>query len=355
MNHPFGLPRPLSVCLFSLGLLLAGCGGSANGPIRPQPDWVASGQSQSFPTDRFLTGVGVGPSLDAARENARAEVARQFRVRIRSDLWRETQVTEQRSENGRTETVDNRSLIASLSTTEMEISGLTLAENWQDSQGQYHALAVLERAPAAAELLTAMARMDAAIIARRSSLAEVADAVAHAAEAQRAIDQFHERELMRQDLNVIDPIAAKASPPPVALAKLESRARSLNGQVDLAVSAAGEGAQPMRTYVEAVLRGRGFGVVSINRNPRYRMTAAVSGLVRSKRGAVHWEQGRLDLTLSDLSQGVVLAACNWLLKSGSGDPEFAHIKLTGEFKRQIDRSAADVILYFDDRPCRDRS
>jgi hypothetical protein len=138
------------LCGALLGALLwsAACAGG-----RGRPDWI-DGSAASYPRERYLIGVGEGEDLDAARDRARAEIARIFEVRIEDavvDRSEEVAVTEA---TRRLSSVVERIAVETRTTTEAELEGVEIAETWKDPGTQrVYALAVLDARRAQRRLL----------------------------------------------------------------------------------------------------------------------------------------------------------------------------------------------------------
>ncbi|MHB8763015.1 MAG: hypothetical protein ACYDA8_01525, partial [Deferrisomatales bacterium] len=67
--------RPTAAALL-LALAALGCAGAP-----AQPDWVA-GTPQQYPAARYLLGRGQGDTPALARDRARADLAKNFRVSV---------------------------------------------------------------------------------------------------------------------------------------------------------------------------------------------------------------------------------------------------------------------------------
>ncbi len=105
------------------------------------PDWVSSYQHPKYPADRFFLGVGISDDKTVATELARADVAKQIRVRIESEL------NTMESEIRQDARIRNFSEVTSLtkSVADETIAGMEIAESVQ-LQGQFYVLAVLNKA-----------------------------------------------------------------------------------------------------------------------------------------------------------------------------------------------------------------
>ncbi|MCF7903291.1 MAG: LPP20 family lipoprotein [Candidatus Marinimicrobia bacterium] len=126
----------------SIILGISGCagGGNATGGKDGIPGWAKSGKHPVYPDGMYWTGVGSGPDLKTASDQARTEVASQLRVQIKNS----TKTMEEEY------TGDDREFYANAfnSTTETivdeTIQGIQVVES-KPAGGTYYAYAVLDR------------------------------------------------------------------------------------------------------------------------------------------------------------------------------------------------------------------
>lgn len=106
-----------------------------------QPDWV-SGKSKAYPSQNYLTGVGIGRDLDWARSNARAEISKIFKLRV-TQVGQDTLSEE--TIKGKTDYGALGQIKTQVSTDQI-LQGVEIKEIWLDSKKKTHyALAVLDK------------------------------------------------------------------------------------------------------------------------------------------------------------------------------------------------------------------
>lgn len=109
------------------------------------PDWV-KGKSKQYTKTGYLSGIGSGETLDAARSSARAEIAKVFSTRIAqyaSDESRER--SSKKGSKYRLETSGDYRVQTLVSTDEM-LDGVEVPETWySEKKKTYYALAVMDR------------------------------------------------------------------------------------------------------------------------------------------------------------------------------------------------------------------
>ena len=134
-----------AIALLALIFFLSGCASTGSNT----PDWV-NGKSSDYPTNKFLLGKGQDKHQSVARDRARADLAKIFEVAITEQSSDETSYkssTVNQQQDTQLESSTSRQIT---SHTETIISGIEIAEIWQDKKsGQFHILAVLDRMKAA--------------------------------------------------------------------------------------------------------------------------------------------------------------------------------------------------------------
>lgn len=131
--------------------LSASSGGSA-GAV--PPDWVNT-ESDQFPRERYLTGVGYGESRKAAEDEAYAAISRIFQANIRSKTqdWEQyLQATGSDTDQKGEPQISRKIWIDQLTqvSTNKVLENVSIAEIWTDPHSQRtYALAVMERAHSA--------------------------------------------------------------------------------------------------------------------------------------------------------------------------------------------------------------
>ncbi|MFP4696210.1 LPP20 family lipoprotein, partial [Thiohalospira sp.] len=182
----------------SLTLLLAlALGGCASGPEREdRPGWVDGGELADHPREGWLTGTGRADTLAAARDRARAELARSFRVRVESESREVTRLEAGELEQEAESRIRTR--------TEEVLTGVTIAETWRAPEGgAYHALAVLDRTRAARRLRQEIGDLDGAIQRQVEAAESARDPLERVAALGRALEHQRARAGLQARLRVV--------------------------------------------------------------------------------------------------------------------------------------------------------
>ena len=280
-------PGHVSGGLLALVLLLAG--GCASGPDpQARPGWVDGGEPADYPRAAYLTGTGRADTLATARDRARAELARTFRVRVESESRDVTRLEAGELEQEAERRIRTRS--------EAVLTGVTIAETWRvPEDGAYHALAVLDRNRAALRLRREIDDLDGAI---REELrrAEVASGpLERVAALGRALERQRAREGLQAHLRVVG-ASGRGVESPWSTAELAARHREALAAVTLTPAASGDEAARMGAALRGALGNAGF---TTSAEGAYTLRAELVLTDRGRREGWHWYEGRLALALED--------------------------------------------------------
>ena len=135
---PRGIRRPGRRVLFAIvALLVAGCA-SWSAP----PDWIQGERPAAYPKSKYLTAIGAGEDLEAARATAKSELSRIFAAQLSS----EARLIEEEATRGGRSTSESSLLVDTTIRTSLELQGVEVPLHWRDPKsGEIWALAVLER------------------------------------------------------------------------------------------------------------------------------------------------------------------------------------------------------------------
>lgn len=103
------------------------------------PDWV-TGEYHRYPSQKYFTGVGIAETRDQAVERARADLIKQIKVKIESEL-----TTEEREEaKGQKREVTSSVVSRTKSSVDATVAGIEIGE-LEESDNKFYALAVLNK------------------------------------------------------------------------------------------------------------------------------------------------------------------------------------------------------------------
>lgn len=122
--------------------LLLFCTACAGGP----PGWVKSRKVPEYPKEKYILGIGSGPSLKVAQAGAREDIAEQIRVNVHRTFQAKYKETEEKLRE------EVEGVVSS--SVNMTLEGVETVEQWYDEKnGRYYVLAVLSRSLACLDAL----------------------------------------------------------------------------------------------------------------------------------------------------------------------------------------------------------
>ncbi len=327
---------------FATAALLLVLGGCAGAPV--QPDWV-TGNSQAYPQTRYLLGRGQGNTPALARDRARADLAKNFRVSVAEeseDLVTRSSRVEGTAAAG--EQLEARASRRVFTSTDQVVAGARVAEAWSDPKsGAHHALAVLDRLQAAAGLRQEAARADARTRAFLEAARASEDPLTKIAAADRAVAAQRERLELQDLLAVVDP-AGGAAPAPFDLAALEADRATLLQRVRVAARVSEDPLGGLQGAVAAGLAAAGFLAAEWEGAP-YLLDASLGVTEHSGAEGWQWVRGTLQVTLRERA-GPVRGSHRWEVKASAQQAELARRRAADQVAELLRSELGPVIVGF---------
>lgn len=212
---------------------------------------------------RYLCGVGDGGSRRAADIDARAEIARTFRVQIESVEETFDRASREISDKTGERWFEASSVSAhSMVSTEKNLVATEIRARWVDAGGVHWSLALLERARARRNLTDRIAAKDRVVselVARAEASADRADRLRGL---QKGILALLQREAFNADLRVVA-VDGRGIEPPISLDRLVSMVDAQREGLRFGLALAGRGARAVRDCIEEALTDRGFALEEV--------------------------------------------------------------------------------------------
>ncbi len=194
--------------------------------IKP-PDWVLGKGHPNFPQQQYLVGIGFSDMNSvSANESARSNLAKNFKVKIRSTMV-DISTTK-------------KTHIESVIETEVDtvLEGVEIKDGWLDqSKGVYYALAVMERSLAAASIKDKISKIESAL---KRNLNEGAEA-AKKADVMNALSSYlsgYQRAPtlppLKSALHIITPSEKNPEPQNMSAGEFESMVKRIVQNLNLA-------------------------------------------------------------------------------------------------------------------------
>ncbi|MBL0058560.1 MAG: LPP20 family lipoprotein [Elusimicrobia bacterium] len=300
MIHPPRWTLTLLFLAFSLPLAAA----------PKKPDWV-TGPDPKYPETKYVTGVGIGADLDAARSNARAEIARTFQARVQQTLT--DQQTESSSSVGKRRSAaqgTQKSEINTQLTTDTLLEGVAIVETYFDKKSKKsYALAVLDKVALRKTLSTQIMEKEHDLSAAKARADAATTPLERARALSLALEAARERDALSARRRVVDP-AGMAELLGGTTAEWQSSLDKAIAAIPVSVQAEAPEGSKLREVVVAQINGVG---VSIS-------NASETGLaVKAKLSVAPFERNVPDWTffqwsgtveLTDLATGKVVASAS---------------------------------------------
>ncbi len=234
--------------ILALILLLCSCAKKIPGP----PAWI-NGNPDEYPRVKYMHAVGVAATHEEATQTARAEIAKQFNVKIETLLTTLAQYTGMEGASGSSWILNNS--VSELTRTYVDetVQGIEIARTWNDTQkGRVYALAVLERSPARRRIEQRVMDLDSEI----AKLVERSDGgdsnLARLRPLVTALALMKEREIKNNQLSVINP-TGQGLDGEISSAALNEKLNAALEKVNIKVDIGGDSAQVVNSAVVASL------------------------------------------------------------------------------------------------------
>ncbi len=321
--------------------LLAAC---ATSPDTTRPAWI-DGPSKRWPASAWLVGRGQSPSRAIAQDRARADLAKNFSVRV-AETSRDVTRYEGSQPSGKSATgTVRRSARREIETrTEQILRGVEIADLWRDPQtGEYHALAVLDRMQAAAGLREFIADRDAAT-AREIALArEAADPLTAARHATRAVRLQVSREEAQRLLKVVDP-SGLGEPSRWQLEVLRSDRDALLARVRIRTRVVADPVGDLEPLLAGAVADAGFAASADAAGYLLQARLELTPLIDEQ--GWHWYRGSLQLELLDLPDQHPRGSVRWPVKVSARDAGTARQRVLDEIGKRLQQDLRQTVISF---------
>lgn len=205
-----------------------------------KPDWL-TGKSSKFPGEFYLVGVGAGKTREAAENQARASIAKIFKVDVSAVTG--TVTTETVSTKDQKVSADlNQKTVSEVEVgVSKTLEGTEIADSWEDPEtGTMHVLAVLDRSAAQSILEEQVRKKDSEIIALGTAIPDAEQKLEKLRLMLRQKSLLVAREELNKDLRIVEPMH-QGIPAPFSIEKEETAIASfLKNEFRIGVSATGE-------------------------------------------------------------------------------------------------------------------
>lgn len=327
----------LALIVATIALLAGGC---ATKPV--QPDWIA-GDSTKYKSDQYLIGRGQAATMEEAKDRARADLAKIFQVAVTADSEDVQRYKSDSTVAGGAGKYTDESSRRISTRTEQIISGIQIAEIWQDpvSKNQ-HVLAILPRLQAASSLRQQISKLDDATQGSIDQSKMNSDLFIKIASASKAVQSQQERDGLQKALQVVD-ITGRGVEPKFNSAKLKADMGDLLKRVKIAPKVV-EGSTPgLAEIVAGALAHAGF-LIDTGEKPDFLLTASLALTDLGLKEGWYWQRGNLEVSLTETATGRVRGTQRWAIKGTATDKENAFRRALNETDALLKKELGTTII-----------
>ena len=330
------MPHFPTVSLLLLVSLLAACTTTSK-----QPEWINS-KSAQYPATAYLLGRGQSDNRALAQDRARADLSKIFQLQITEQSEDVVTYVAQDQQPGQTESSASRHITTR---TDQIVEGIRIAELWQDPEnGQYHALAVLDRNQAANDLRQAIQEQDSATDYEIAAARRQKDLFSQIGHANQAVAiQYHRYENQRI-LKIVDPTGI-GIPATHNLTRLRSQRDELLQRVKIELAMLNDPIGGIEPILQGALTTAGFRHTT-HANANYTLEADLQLDGFSDKKGWFWYRGSLQVNLLDNSGEQSQGSHRWDIKVAAQNPGTAAQRVRDNLAKQLDAELRDVIVSF---------
>lgn len=325
---------------FSMALITCGLVASTVA-LGGQPAWV-NGDSSEYPNNQYLIGRGVGSTAEEAQNRARGDLATIFEVRIQ--VQNENTTTVARSDNK--EQVSKLASQQVSAKTDKVISGINIAQIWRDPVTMdFHALAVLPRAQAAASLSEELAKIDNELQQDLQQAKAAEDMLLKIGTLQQALQATIRREGFQATLKVIDP-SGRGVQSQVTQASVQQliddtlkHVRIVSEVVD------GGGTKEFAAILKGGLAAAGF-LATKSSEADLVLEGKLTLNDIGRRDNWNWMRATVEVTLVEKTSRRVRGSQTWSVKAAAQDAHTARTRVLIEVEKLFKQNLRPAIIQF---------
>lgn len=323
MNH-----YRFSCYLFSL-FFITGCASTTS---NERPLWIDNAQSLYSESD-YLTAVGQASKRDRAGKNATANLAEIFYVNVRAETNTLTEATKAESALGVT-MESSTSLQRSIQTeTDQVLNGVQIRESWLSPNGEYYALAVLEKRKAAMALNESIMAFDdktAELINFSINIAPNSIASVNALRAAR------DEQMARQMANLqLKQVSASGVPNDISSKKIEGLIAQKLANMKISVDIDSE------KHAKTVQSGLAQLGVNVAKNANIVISADIDITEPTLLNDWYWLRGSYELSVSE--NGQVISRKRWPVKVSAKQQQMLMPRLQDKVNSSISQYLAELV------------
>ncbi|MDP2787815.1 MAG: LPP20 family lipoprotein [Pseudomonadota bacterium] len=309
--------------------------------VAASPDWI-SAAPKKYPNSAYLIGRGIGSTATEAQDRARGDLVAIFEVRVEVATGSNTTVTR----TGKGEQVSKVSTQTVSTKTDKVIGGINIADVWRDPEtSDFHALAVLSRAQAAASLKEEIGKIDTAVQLEMDKAKTATDPLLKIGALARAMETATKRDGFQASLKAIDPSGRgveAAIPQTVIRSQLDDAIKEV--KVSSAVEEDG-GVAEFASILKGGLAASGF-LAQGAAKADFVLVGKLNLDDLGRRDNWNWMRGTLEIALIEKESGRVRGSKTWPIKAAAQNATTARKRVLIEAEKLLKRELKTIIIEF---------
>jgi hypothetical protein len=306
-----------------------------------QPSWVA-GDSAEYSNEQYLVGRGTGSTAEEAQNRARGDLATIFEVRIEVANENTTTVTQ----SDKKEQINKLATQQVSAKTDKVINGINIAGLWRDPVTQdFHALAVLSRAQAAASLTEELAKIDKEVQQQLQTAKDAEDPLLKVGALQQALQASIRRDGFQATLKVVDPsgrgVQARVSQASVQK-QIDDALKHIRIASDVVENA---GTKEFASILKGGLAAAGFLATSMN-DADLVLEGKLTLTDIGRRDGWNWVRATVEVTLVEKVSRRVRGSHTWPVKASAQDAQTARTRALIEVEKLFNQELRSTIIGF---------
>lgn len=330
--------RNILLVLVFIGL--TACAGSGV----KKPDWV-NGDSSAYPDEAYLTGRGQSESRAVGQDRARADLSKIFEVNVSEQSVDVVRYERKSTDDDRPGQLDATASREVITRSNQVIQGIHIAELWQDpDNGQFHALAVLDRNRAANDLRQVIQEQDRAITREVALAKQQSELFSRIRHANRAVELQQARNHDQRLLKIVDSTGIGVQPG-YNLQVLRADRNDLLQRLQIQSRVINDPIGELAEIVNGAIARAGF-VHGVDNGTGYRLDSDLQVKGFRDDDGWFWYRGSLQISLVDIQDGSNKGSYRWEIKVSSQNAGTAAQRVREMISRTLDNELRDVVLDF---------
>lgn len=336
----------IGLAVISILLLQTACVGTGSKNVKSssgaKPDWI-SGDAGYYPNSQYLTATGSASNAELAKDRALANLVKTFEVEVRESTTTRSD-TNVSIRDGNESYTKNQRLNQQINLrTDKVVQGARVAETWFDKPVQtYHALAVLDRKQAGANIRGEMARLDQETETELTRSQIQSDSLLSMAALNKALELQNQRLALQSSLKVID-TSGRGKPAQWNLADLRGQLESQLQSLRIATSVDNDPLGRLDQALRSAMGNAGFPAAS--RSPDFSLVANLDVQDLGVRDGWHWLRAKLSVKLME-ANGKIRGRKEWPLKVSAQQRNDAESRLMTQVSKKLNQELKDSIIAF---------